>query len=56
MRTIQELLAAGRIQEVADQFESMTRLWSEQTEGGLIRRRRAEAALWRSGFAAVNLE
>jgi GH24 family phage-related lysozyme (muramidase) len=56
MRTIQELLAAGRIQEVADQFESMTRLWNEQTEGGLIRRRRAEAALWRSGFAAVNLE
>lgn len=56
MRTIKDLLAAGRIPDVADQFESMTRLWNEQTEGGLITRRRAEAALWRSGFAAVNLE
>lgn len=56
MRTIRDLLAVGRIEDVADQFESMTRLWNEQTGGGLIRRRRDEAALWRSGFAAVNLE
>ena len=56
MRTIRDLLAAGRVAEVADQFHLMTRLWNEATEGGLVRRRRAEAALWRSGFASQGLE
>lgn len=56
MRTIRDLLAAGRIADVAEQFESMARLWNPATTGGLIRRRRSEATLWRSGFAALQLE
>lgn len=56
MQAIRDLLAAGRINEVAEQFESMTRLWNENTEGGLIRRRRSEATLWRAGFAPLLLE
>jgi hypothetical protein len=56
MRAIRDLLAAGRNDEVAAQFESMTRLWNPMTTGGLIRRRRSEAMLWRAGFAAVQLE
>jgi hypothetical protein len=56
MRTIRDLLAAGRNDEVAGQFESMTRLWDPVTTGGLIRRRRSEATLWRDGFAALQLE
>jgi hypothetical protein len=56
MRTIRDLLAVGRNGEVAEQFESMTRLWDLATTGGLIRRRRSEATLWRAGFAALQLE
>ena len=56
MRAIRDLLAAGRNDEVAAQFESMTRLWNPETTGGLIRRRRSEAMLWRAGFAALHLE
>lgn len=56
MRAIRDLLAVGRIDEVAAQFESMTRLWNPATAGGLIRRRRSEATLWRDGFAALQLE
>jgi Spy/CpxP family protein refolding chaperone len=56
MRTIRDLLAAGRFDDVADQFEQMTRLWNAATEGGLIRRRRAEATLWRAGFTALQLD
>jgi GH24 family phage-related lysozyme (muramidase) len=55
MRRIQELLAAGNLDDVADQFESMTRLWDPATAGGLIARRRREATLWRDGFAALQL-
>lgn len=53
MRTIRDLLAAGKLDEVAGQFESMTRLWDPAS--GLIRRRRDEATLWRSGFEALQL-
>jgi hypothetical protein len=56
MRAIRDLLAAGRVDDVADQFESMTRLWDPAEAGGLIRRRRAEATLWRSGFAPLQLD
>lgn len=56
MRNIRALLAAGDVDAVAAQFESMTRLWNPATENGLIQRRRDEAALWRSGFAALKLE
>ena len=56
MRSIQQRLAAGDVNGVADDLVAMTRLWEGQGLGGLIQRRRDEAALWRSGFAAVNLE
>jgi len=56
LRNIQSLLAAGKIEAVADEFESMTRLWNPATERGLIDRRRDEATLWRSGFPALQLE
>lgn len=54
MRTIRDRLAAGDLDPVAEQFESMTRLWDPTS--GLIQRRRDEATLWRSGFAALQLE
>jgi peptidoglycan hydrolase-like protein with peptidoglycan-binding domain len=56
MRAIQNLLAAGRFDEVSDQFESMTRLWDPEKAAGLIARRRDEATLWKSGFAALSLD
>jgi hypothetical protein len=55
MRAIRDLLAAGRLDEVPAQFESMTRLWNPATARGLIDRRRREATLWRDGFAALRL-
>jgi peptidoglycan hydrolase-like protein with peptidoglycan-binding domain len=56
MRAIRDLLATGRFDDVAGQFEAMTRLWDPAKESGLIARRRAEATLWQSGFAAVSLD
>jgi peptidoglycan hydrolase-like protein with peptidoglycan-binding domain len=56
MKAIQGLLAAGRLADVPDQFESMTRLWTMTEAPGLIRRRRTEATLFRAGFAAVQLD
>jgi peptidoglycan hydrolase-like protein with peptidoglycan-binding domain len=56
MLAIRDLLASNRLDEVAGQFESMTRLWSAADAPGLIRRRRAEATLWRSGFASLQLD
>jgi peptidoglycan hydrolase-like protein with peptidoglycan-binding domain len=56
MLAIRTLLAAGRIDDVPEQFESMTRLWEPAVAGGLIRRRRSEALLWRSGFAPLQLD
>ena len=55
MQRIQELLAAGDLDAVAAQFESMTRLWDPATEGGVIERRQHEAQLWRDGFEALQL-
>ncbi len=55
MRNIRDLLAAGNLDAVAAEFESMTRLWDPAVSPGLIDRRRAEAALWRSGFEALQL-
>ena len=55
MRTIRDLLAAGRFDEVAAQLDAMTRLWDPVKTAGLIQRRHDEATLWRSGFAAVQL-
>ena len=56
MRSIREWLALGQIDRVADEFESMIRLWNAATAPGLILRRQAEATLWRSGFGALLLE
>jgi GH24 family phage-related lysozyme (muramidase) len=55
MREIQTLLAAGRLDEVADQIDAMVRLWDPAKAAGLIKRRRREATLWRAGFAALQL-
>jgi GH24 family phage-related lysozyme (muramidase) len=55
MRAIQDLLAAGQIDQIADQFDKMARLWDPDTLGGLVARRHDEATLWRSGFAALQL-
>ena len=55
MRTIQTLLLNGQLADVPAQFESMTRLW-QNVAPGLVKRRRAEATLWQSGFGAVQLD
>ena len=55
MKLIQTLLAAGDVELVANELESMTRIWDPQTERGVILRRRREATLWRAGFAALQL-
>lgn len=56
MRAIRDLLAASRFDEVAGQIDSMARLWDPARERGLIERRHEEARLWRSGFAALQLD
>jgi peptidoglycan hydrolase-like protein with peptidoglycan-binding domain len=56
MALIRTLLATGRADDVADQIESMARLWDPAAERGLIDRRKREATLWRSGFAALQLD
>lgn len=55
MRTIQQLLRNGQLGDVPAQFESMTRLW-QNVANGLVKRRRAEAMLWQSGFSALQLD
>jgi len=54
MRAIRDRLAAGDLESVASEIDAMERLWPPQS--GLVRRRRDEARLWRSGFAALQLE
>lgn len=48
MRAIRDHIAASRNDLVADEFESMTRLWPGNK--GLIARRNKEAALWREAI------
>jgi peptidoglycan hydrolase-like protein with peptidoglycan-binding domain len=55
MRAIHDLLAAGDLDAVPAQFESMTRLYDPAKLSGLITRRQTEATLWRAGFSAVTL-
>lgn len=55
MLTIQSLLQNGQLADVPQQFESMTRLWLN-VANGLVKRRRAEALLWQSGFGALQLD
>jgi len=47
------LLKAGNVDAIADQIDAMARLWDAGS--GLVQRRHSEAALWRGGFAAVQL-
>ncbi len=54
MRQIRQLLDAGELEAVAEQFDSMARLW-DRTSRGLVERRHREANLWRNGFAALQL-
>jgi len=57
MRNIAALLRDRKDDDVAAEFEAMTRLWPPGSASpGLAERRRVEAKLWRSGFAALNLE
>lgn len=56
MARIRDLLAARDPEPVAEQFESMTRLWNPASAAGLISRRRKEATLWRSGFGGLRLD
>ena len=56
MREIRKLLKTGDLDAVPEQLESMTRLWDPAKQPGLLKRRRDEASLWRSGFAALELE
>jgi peptidoglycan hydrolase-like protein with peptidoglycan-binding domain len=57
MRKIRDLLSAGNVDAVADQIDAMARLWGPGPTPvpGLVERRHSEAALWRGGFAAVQL-
>jgi GH24 family phage-related lysozyme (muramidase) len=55
MREIQRLLASGHVDDVAEQIDAMVRLWDPAKAGGLIKRRRREATLWRAGFEALQL-
>jgi len=54
MRAIRDLLAAGDLNSVSSEIDAMERLWDPQC--GLVKRRHDEARLWRSGFAALQLE
>lgn len=56
MKRIRQLLDAGDPEPVAEQLEAMTRIWDPVKERGVIERRRREATLWRSGFAALQLD
>ncbi len=56
MRAIRDLLASQRPDEVASQLDAMSRLWDPASLSGLVRRRHDEARLWRSGFAALQLD
>jgi GH24 family phage-related lysozyme (muramidase) len=55
MRVIKDLLGVGDFEAVSEQFDSMARLW-EGRLSGLVQRRHDEAKLWRSGFAALQLD
>jgi peptidoglycan hydrolase-like protein with peptidoglycan-binding domain len=56
MREIQTLLANEKDDAVAGQIDSMARIWDPDKAPGLIARRHREATLWRSGFAALQLD
>jgi GH24 family phage-related lysozyme (muramidase) len=55
MRVIKDLLGVGNFEALSEQFDSMARLWEGRLPG-LVKRRHDEARLWRSGFAALQLD
>lgn len=56
MRAIRDCLAAGDLAPISEQVDSMARLWDPAKAAGLVKRRHDEARLWRSGFAALQLD
>lgn len=53
MKAIRDHIAAGRLDQVAGEIESMKRLWPDSA--GLRKRRDKEAEMWRRGLAERNL-
>ncbi|HEY6979186.1 MAG TPA: pesticin C-terminus-like muramidase [Chitinophagaceae bacterium] len=53
MRAIRDAVAAGDLQEIANQIRSMERLWQGKGLDGLIKRREDEAALVESSIGAI---
>lgn len=51
MRAVRDAVAAGDLQEIADQLRAMKRLWVGKGLDGLLARRDAEAALVESAIA-----
>jgi len=55
MRQIRQLLDTGDLNAIADQLDSMARLWNQVSERCLSEGRHREANLWRNGFVALQL-
>lgn len=55
MRNIRALIMAGKLDQVAQQFRAMKRLWGP-SQSGLWARRDAEAALWNKGLISVTVQ
>jgi GH24 family phage-related lysozyme (muramidase) len=53
MRAIRDAVAAGDLQEIANQIRAMKRLWVGKGVDGLLKRRDAEARLVESGLTIV---
>jgi len=53
MRAIRDAVAAGDLQEIANQLRSMKRLWEGKGLDGLIKRREDEAELVESSIGAI---
>jgi GH24 family phage-related lysozyme (muramidase) len=50
MRAVRDAVAAGDLQEIANQIRAMKRLWDPNKMGGLLKRRDAEADLVESSI------
>lgn len=53
MRAVRDAVAAGDLQEIANQIRAMKRLWVGKGVDGLLKRRDAEARLVESGLTIV---
>jgi GH24 family phage-related lysozyme (muramidase) len=54
MRAVRDAVAAGDLQEIANQIRAMKRLWVGKGLDGLLKRRDAEARLVESGLTIVS--